>query len=265
MKFLSGFWLVCILGIVLSLVLSGISSAARPLATDDTGTVEVGHWEIEFGVNYLKQVERGYEEGEHFKNVFKETGLELVTKYGILKNWDIGVAIPYIFIDRPEEKNLDGFEDIQIQTKYRLFEEKEFLPSYALGVAIKTQSANEDKELGSGQVEVGVNNIFSKEIGKFTAHLNLGYNFLTKRKGQDDTFSYRLALEYPLLEEKLNLVGEIIGETTFKCDFDENSMSGLVGLNYALTDWLTFDMGSNFGISEAAPEYEVTGGFTLSF
>ncbi|MCM8781719.1 MAG: transporter [Candidatus Omnitrophica bacterium] len=250
--------------IVLILALKGEVFAGRPLTTDDTETIETGHWEIEFGASYLKYVESSYEDGKFSKKVFRETTLEVSAKYGILNNWDAGITIPYIFADNPEEKNLDGFEDIQIQTKYRLFEEKNILPYYALGVTLKTQSANEDKGLGTGQVEVGVNNIFSKEIGNFTTHLNLGYNFLTKRKGQDDTFCYGLAWEYALLKEKLNLVGEIFGETNFKGDFDANPMSGLVGLNYALTKQLAFDIGSNFGISESAPDYEVIAGFTLS-
>ncbi|MCM8770611.1 MAG: transporter [Candidatus Omnitrophica bacterium] len=247
--FLSGF---CFVNLVF---------AARPLSTDDTGTVEKGHFELEFGGGYFKEVARA----EETKEVFRATFIDLTLTVGLLENWDIGLSIPYIFIDNPEEKNIDGFEDIEISTKYRLLEEKKILPSYALGVAVKTQSANEDKGLGSGQVEVAVNNIFSQAIGKFAFHLNLGYNFLTKRKGQDNTFFYGLALEYPLIEEKLNLVSEISGETNFSGNFDENITSGLVGFNYALTDWLVFDMGGRFGISKAAAEYEITSGFTLTF
>jgi len=195
---------------------------ARPLATDDTETVEKGGWEIEFGTSYQKREEKGYKEDEHFKDIFKEIDLELVIKYGLLENCDIGLTIPYIFIDNPKEKNLDGFEDIGIGTKLRFF------PFYALGLGIKTESANEDKGLGTGEVEISLNNIFTKDMERITCHLNLGYNFLTKRK-EKNIFFYGFALEYPLIEQRINLVSEITGET----DFDENITMGMVGFNYS--------------------------------
>jgi len=226
----------------------------RPLSTDDAGTVEKRHWEIEFGISGLKEVERGEEE-EYTKEVIRQTGFELVVTYGLRDNWDMGFSIPYIFIDCPEEKNIDGFQDILIQTKYRLLEEKNLFPAYALGIALKTKSANEDKGLGSDQLELEVNNIFSKEIKPLTLHLNLGYHFLTRRKGQNDIFFYGLAMEYPF-SEKLCLVSEITGETEFKKDFGANSMSILAGFHYALSQWFTYDAGCSLGVSDSAPEYE---------
>ncbi|MCX7661238.1 MAG: transporter [Candidatus Omnitrophica bacterium] len=240
---------------------------ARPLSTDDTATTEKGGWEIEFGLTYEKQIEKGFDEDEqtYYKNLYKNTGLELGIKYGVLKNLDLGLVIPYIFIDKNSDKDMNGFEDIIIQTKSRLFEEKAITPSYALGLNLKTKSGNEDKDLGTRQIEVEINNIFSKSIDRLVFHLNLGYNFLTKRKGQDDTFSYGLAFEYPLRQGKLNLVGEFIGETNFEGNFDKNPASLLLGFNYTLTDWFVFDIGCSGGISEAAPEYVFICGVTLNF
>ena len=72
--------------VICVMVFPVLSFAARPLSTDDAGTVEKGAFEIEFGTEYVKAVDN-------------ETNLSLVIKRGILDNLDLGVEIHYLFID----------------------------------------------------------------------------------------------------------------------------------------------------------------------
>ena len=63
-----------------------LSLAARPLSTDDAGVVDKGHFEMEGSLEYTNQLD-------------KEVALCVVVKRGIFDNLDLGIEIPYKFID----------------------------------------------------------------------------------------------------------------------------------------------------------------------
>lgn len=241
--------LVLFLAATTLVVISPVTYAARPLSTDDVGTVERGHLEFEGAFEYVKQPD-------------EERNCALTLKYGLTENWDFGVEFPYKFIDLVQSGKVDGTGDINISTKYRLLEEVERLPAIAVSLNVKTETGNEDKSLGTGEIDYGLTGIFTKEIGEFTFHSNLGYTFVGG--DADDTLSYGFALEYSL-RENLNLVGEVVGETAFDGDFNDNPCSGLFGLNYGLNEMVVFDFGVGFEISEASPDYTITTGITLGF
>ncbi len=245
--------LVSFLLIAFVIIMPSLSHAARPLSTDDAGTVEKGHIEIESGFEYVKQTN-------------KENNLSLALKYGLIKNFHLGVEIPYNFIDSSENADVDGMGDFIFSGKCNLLDLTEDLPALALCCNIKTKTGNKDKDLGSGEVDYTLTGIMTREIRKFTTHVNFGYTIVGEPEGEklDDIFSYGLAIEYPI-NEKLNIAGEITGETTFDGDFDDNPCGGLVGLNHALSEMVTFDCGLGFEISEASPDYRIITGLTLVF
>jgi len=217
------------------------------------GVVEARHMEVEAGFEYVKQSD-------------KENNLSLCVKYGIIKKLDLGIEVPYQFIDVSEGDKVDGMGDIQITTKYNFLDETESLPALALSCTVKTKTGDESKSLGSGEIDYSLNGIFTKEIGRFASHVNLGYTFIGESNEEelDDIFSYSLAVEYPLIES-LNIVGEIVGETTFDGDFDDNPLMGLVGFNYAFDERVCFDFGIRFQIAKVGPDYQITTGLTLGF
>ncbi|MFC1667704.1 transporter, partial [Candidatus Omnitrophota bacterium] len=229
--------LVLFLLIVLVIIIPSVTYAARPISTDDAGTVEKRRIEIESGFEYVKQAD-------------EENNLSFVLKYGIIKNLDLGIEIPYTFIDFNESANVDGMGDIQCTTKYHFLDETQNLPALALSCSIKTKTG--DKGLSSGEVDYALTGIMTKEIREFTTHVNFGYTIVGEPEGEklDDIFSYGLAIEYPV-NEKLNIAGELTGETIFDGDFDDNPCSALTGLNYAFSEIVTFDFGVGFEISEA--------------
>lgn len=137
-----------------------------------------------------------------------------------------------------------------------------FIPSLALSFSIKTETGDAEKGLGTSEVDYGVNGIMSKRIAELTLHLNIGYAFVGE-PGKDN-FSYGWAMECPI-NENLNIVTEISGETDYNGDFDDNPCNGLVGLNYALNKVTTFDLGVRFEISDASPDYSIVVGLTLGF
>jgi len=228
---------------------SSFAYGARPLSTDDAGTVEKGHFEIEDGFEYVKQNDEEY-------------NLSFVLKHGITENLDLGIEAPYKFINFRESEDTDGIGDMSVTSKYNFLDKGGGLPSLALSFSIKTETGNGEKNLGTSEVDYGLNGIMSKEIGRYILHLNLGYT-LVGDPGQD-TVSYGLAMEYAI-DERINIVTEVLGETVGDGDFDDNPFSGLLGLNYALSEIVTFDCGTGYEISDASSDYTIVAGLTLGF
>lgn len=228
---------------------SSFAYGARPLSTDDAGTVEKGHFEIESGFEYVKQNDEEY-------------NLSFVLKHGVIEDLDLGIEIPYKFIKFREGEDTNGVGDMTVTSKHSFLDESGGLPSLALSFSIKTETGNGEESLGTSEVDYGFNGIMSKEIGRFTAHLNIGYTFVGE-PGKD-SFSYGWAMECPI-NENLNILGEIIGETIFDGDFDDNPCNGLVGLNSSITEMITFDCGMGFEISDASSDYTIVAGLTLGF
>ena len=230
-----------------------LAFAARPLSTDDAGTVEKGSVEIEYGVEYVKG-------SDH------ETAMSLVLTTGVLSCLDFGVEVPYVFIDAKEASDSDGFSDVSIFTKCSFVKDKDVFPDTALKFSYKTHSGNNDRNLGTGKPEYSLNGIFSKAWDQLTAHLNIGYAFREDFKEEDneDALTYSVAFEYAL-SDKTNLVAEVVGETALKRKFDDNSCSALVGVNHSLNDNLTLDFGVGTGISRSDPDFKVTSGITFTF
>ena len=227
--------------------------AARPLSTDDAGTVDQGEFEVEAGLEYVKQAD-------------KEVALSFVLKSGIFDNWDLGVELPYKFINFAGGAKTNGFDDLTVSTKYNFSEEIDILPAFSVSFSIKTDSGNDDKSLGTGKQEYAINTIFSKSLDQITLHFNLGYvnkNDLPEENLRG-VLTYGLAMEYPL-NQKFNLVGEISGENECRNKFDDNLMSGLIGFNYSLTESVSYDLGTGFEISESSPDFNITTGLTFSF
>ena len=229
------------------------SFAARPLSTDDAGTVDKGHYEIETGLEYVNQADR-------------EVALSLVIKRGMLDNLDLGVEVPYKFINFAAGSKTDGFDDIKISSKFNFLEEKNVLPAMSVSLVLKTDSGNDDKSLGTGEKEYQFNTIMSKSLNNLTLHFNFGYTIKDDLPEQDlrDILTYGVAVEYPF-NDKLNLVGEIVGENERRGDFDDNPMAGIIGFNYSLDDNVMYDLGLSFEISEASPDFKVTTGLTFGF
>lgn len=232
----------------LGLIFISNAYAARPLPADDAGVVAVGAFEMEYGYEYVDVADKEYNQS-------------VVLKTGLLKNLDLGIEVPYQFIDMEDADNVDGFSDVVLMSKWNILSGKEQWPDVAFSFSYKTESGNDEKSLGTGRPEYAFTGIFSKQFDRIAYYVNLGCSV---KKEFEDTFNYNFALEYSL-NEKVNLVGEIFGDTIFSGKFDDNATSGLVGFNYAINDTVAYDLGLTLGISEAEPDYKVSTGLTFAF
>jgi hypothetical protein len=237
----------------LLLLFTSSTFAARPLTTEDTGTVEKGAFQLETGFDFARQ-----------ENYDKEFASSMTLTYGLLSRMDMGIASGYLFVDPAEGKKENGFADTEVKVKYRLMDEKGRLPSFAVMGKVKIPTASESKGLGSGKTDFSIITIFQKNLSKrLTLYLNLGYTFIGEHRANDE-FNYSLAGQF-VLSDKWALVGEIVGVNNFNGRKGDDPLSGLLGIQYLITEGIVWDAGVGIGMSKAAPDYRITTGFTLLF
>lgn len=250
--------------LLLSFLFFVMRHSRAALYSDDTSTTKRSHSEVEFSLDYYKDVEKEYdpETDEYDKEVSKEKKITATLYYGLTDNSEIGLAIPYKFMDGTSSGEVSGFSDIIIGAKYRLWEEGNYLPSFAFSLDLKTNSANKDKGLGTGEKDLSLNNIFTKTMAKIAMDLNLGYTFVGD--GSDDIFFYSLDLSRDLTK-KISLCNEIYGETTLKEDFDKNIFCWGLSLSYEVNKIISLESGVGIGISKASPDYQLSNKITFNF
>ncbi len=245
----------CIVLVLPSLLLLFTSStfAARPLTTDDTGTVEKGKFQLETGFDFARQ-----------ENHDKELGPSMTLTYGMFERMDMGIGSGYLFVHPAEGKKENGFADTEVKVKYRLMDEKDGLPSFAVSGKVKIPTASESKDLGSGKTDFGIITIFQKNLSKrLTLYLNLGYTFIEEHRANNE-FNYSIAGQF-VLSDKWALVGEIVGVNNFNGRKGDDPFSGLLGAQYLITDSIVWDAGVEIGMNKAAPDFRFTTGLTLFF
>ena len=214
--------------------------AARPLATDNAGTVDPIHFKIEEGLELSKT------EGA------TETLKRLVTavKFGILPNWDIGVEVPYNLGDP------GGFGMATLKNKIRFVNETGPVPGIAIRLDVTTARS-------SGGRNIGALGILSKNMGPVIGHLNIGYTIIGNPDSIEDwkVLSYGGALEFPI-NDSISIVGELVGDTNTTTDTSGSDIQA--GVDWTLNDTVMLDVGVSFGRAAGANRSQVTAGITLN-
>ncbi len=227
--------------------------AGRPLSTDDAWTVEKGKFQLETGLDVTQQ-----------DNHDKEYSPSLTLTYGLLDRMDLSIGSGYLFVHPEEGDNESGFDDTALKVKYRLVDEKEWLPALAIAGKLKLPTASDKKGLGSGEADFGLNVIATKNITKrLVLHANLGYTFIGE-DGANNEMNYALGSQF-VLTDKWALVGEIVGTNNLNGRKGDDLLSALFGTYYLLTENLILDAGVEIGMNSAAPHYRLTAGFSFLF
>ena len=227
--------------------------AAQPLSTDDAGTVEKGEFQLEFDFDATRQ-----------DNHDREYSPSLTLTYGLLERMDLGIGSGYFFVHPKEGKKENGLADTELKVKYRLIDEKDWEPAFAITGTLKIPTASESKGLGTGKTDFGINTILTKNLSeRLVLHLNLGYTFIGEHHVGNE-LNYSLAAQF-ILTKKWALVGEVMGINNLNGRHGDDPLSGLLGTYYLITDKIIWDAGLEFGMSKAAPDFRLTTGLTLLF
>lgn len=237
-----------VLVLLVFLSLPAPSQAARPLATDDPGTVALSHFEAELG--YTLDQPRG--------GADKSSCLAAAGKYGLLENLDLGFELPYSL--SPDS----GLGDIVLKGKYRFLEGSDSLPALAVRADIKTSTGDANKGLGSGRMDYGAHLLISKTWEPVAVAADLGYVIVGVPTGEPsaNALFYGLSLTYAAWD-KADLMAELTGSSISGAS--ESPIQVQLGANYALLEGLKIDAGATLGLNDAASKYLGTVGLTYGF
>ena len=140
--------------LLVSIVLLGASAEAfgqAPFATDDAGVTDAGRWHME-----LFLVQSGLRERDLPAQA--QTTFIASTAYGLFGWLELGVDAPWIEVDQAGEPDYAGIGDVNLSAKFRLRDSSGGLwPAVAITAAIEFPTGDEDKGLGSGVFDYGLN------------------------------------------------------------------------------------------------------------
>lgn len=247
--------LVVALGLVVGF--SGRAMAGRPLSTDDAGTVEPGHLEVELGAEYLKE-----------SSDDEEGSIAGALTTGVIWNrLDFGIEVPYLWLRPDSGSNEDGFGDLQARFKLRFLDETDNFPALAVSLGVKTETGDSEKGLGTGKTDAIANFIAQKGFDRLTLFANAGYNYRGDPAEEEeyDLVNLSLAGEYACTEQ-FCIVGEVVGEIiTEDVEGEDNPCEVLVGATYELPFGTVLDAGIAAGLTDGSPDYKITAGLTHEF
>jgi hypothetical protein len=159
----------------------------------------------------------------------------LYANYGITDNWSAEIVVPVVHVraraDAVATINGDpnfhrfgrlgdartsstggeevGIADIILRTKYNFLRGHSYLPDMAVLGQVITPNGDKDKLLGTGEARFSGLLIMSKQYGRFTPHVNAGYE-LTTGDSVKDSFRYIAGLDVSL-HPKITGVVDVLG------------------------------------------------------
>ncbi len=227
----------------------GLAHAGRPLETEDPGTVEPGHVELEVSQDWVR-----------FSTDDTWTS-KAVVAFGVLPGLELRLEAPFPVIEPELGPSEAGVGDVVFGAKYRLLEETPAFPAVLAGLALRLPTGDEERGLGAGDPGVGVVIAASKAIGHVTFITNVGYTFEIAGRTLD-AWTLAGAVEYRVRPE-WSLVAEAIA--TLPNSRDPHLIVVRAGAVYAFSDFMRLDAAVGVGATRESPDVAVTVGVTFSF
>ena len=249
--------------ILFTLITPGLSQAAHPLITDDTGTQGKGKFQLE--LNGQCDTDKETVEGVDVKT----TGGQFATtlSYGIVDNIDLLLGLPYqwgkVKEDDVTSYEENGISDMVLEVKWRFFEKDGF--SLALKPGISFPTGNEDKGLGTGKIGGHIFLIASKDMAPWALHANLGY-IRNENKAEDEKNLWHVSLAATWeAVKKLKLVANIGIERNADSAADNDPAFFIGGMIYSITENFDLDCGVKWGLSSSETDTSLMAGITIRF
>jgi len=225
---------------------------------------------------------------DRWKSNLSTYDLKAELSYGLINNLDFSVDVPYLVRKVKGSGDVngvgdeDGVGDVTLKVKVRFIKGREANPvSIAGQLSVKFPSCNKDKALSpecTGEPDVGLRAIASKEFFPVTVHVNLGYIFVGNPPNTDlnDVLTYSIAFDYLTTADNLHVVGELAGQSNpypkssdlasrLSADTSADPLSALIGLLYDLDTNKALTAAWSMGLTQASPDYSLSVGFRYLF
>jgi hypothetical protein len=158
-----------------------------------------------------------------------------------------------------------GIGDAFVNLSYRVLEEDEAMPGVSLHAGIKLPTADEDKGLGTGELDYQMGVGLGKGIGRWFVYGSLDYNIL----GDPDYYeldNYISGSASVATEVIDNMeVSLQLSAAQAATDVSDDSLALGVGVNYFLEKYGMVSAGLQKGFTDGSPDYSLVVGYSISF
>jgi hypothetical protein len=249
--------------------------AARPLITDNPFTQGKGNAQIEIGVELLR--ERQLIDNTPFTFKWTTSTASMVINYGLSRDIDLIADIPFTWYTYKFNRNLiyqeaSAISDIDVQLKWRIYNQEGSRWSIALKPGITLPSGNENKNLGTGKVCESLSIIAGHTCKNYMTYVNLGYTHNAYRlpavaaTSNSNIWMASMATEFNLIGN-LWLSGDIGIETSQIKNAVSNSSYILGSTTFVLDNRTDMNFGIKKPLNKSDLDASITylGGVTLYF
>jgi len=240
------------------LLVCGGAQAGRPLEVDDADPADAGQVEVEAGVAYARDPDLRRWEYPFGLAYGLAHGMEAGIGFG--GQWEKRMAVTEE--SASGRRHESGVGDLEVGAKWQFWEACPLGARHALAAGIKFPTADDDKELGSGETDYDLTWIVSRAIGERAgAHINIGHAWVG---GPDrDVWHGGLALDYQLTAA-VQWVGEASAERE-RADGADATGQYQTGFRWNPAAGVTLDFAAGSRIGPDGPDFTATAGMTWSF
>lgn len=192
--------LVLTIAICCELLATGRAVAGPPFVTDDPDPVELGKWEVNYGLTGIRAM--GMSSGS-------VPGFDI--NYGFAPNIQLH-AQPQVAYVRGNGANATGLGDTELGVKYRFMDRSDagewMVATYPM---LELPTGNKNRQLGAGDPSLYVPIWFQKTEGRWTTFGGGGYRF-NSGKGNRNAWAGGWTAMFRV-RENVQLGGEVFGST----------------------------------------------------
>jgi hypothetical protein len=217
-----------------------LAQGSPPFFTDDAGTLEKKHWELDLGIST-----------EHSRNgdrCWEAPSVDL--GYGLTSNLELDFGVPLLLVRSAGEKTKSGLGNSVAGLKWRFFENEG--AKFALSVNPQVEFDNPTSSRRRGLVENNTEFVLplqmQKTFGEIETAFNVGRTFHARESDETDGWSAGVAAGRNF-SDRLFVGAEVFGETARK--FDHGFVLVNVGAIYELSDWISISASLGRGVAGA--------------
>ena len=222
------------------------SRAYHPMSTDDPGTTEFRHFEVESGMDLVVDE----------KDISSVPGYSLL-HIGLAPGLEVGFMATYNFWGDLDVGQISGWADSKLYWKYRFLGDGDGPSNLGVEMNFTLPSGDSDKGLSIGDTVLS-NAIVFATAGKGPVRVlfNVGSTFAPDFR---TIYLAGVGLEYTP-KDKLSLVGEVYGYSDFNQVDDHRVewLETLAGFYWSPKDWFNLSAGDSFGLMGDAPQNRLT-------
>jgi len=235
---------------LLCTLLPAATFAGPPFRTDDPEPVEYKHWEV-----YVAS------QGSSEQNETSRTAPHIEVNYGILPNVQLHLLAPFEYVKPEGQPSHYGYGDTELGAKFRFIQETDLCPQVGTFPILILSTGNEDKSLGSGEVQVFLPLWFQKSWGPWKTYGGGGY-WINPGTGNENYWFFGWEVQRDL-SEYFTLGAEIFHQTPSEIDGDSSTGFNVgVIINFSDLHHLLLSAGRDFSGPNDASYYV---GYQLTF